>query len=196
LGKKKKKPKAPKATTTTSDSTENKTTEISTDEKPTPLETKEDDTPDYTYEELLQRFYTNLGVVEKKKLSVKLPQMLSDGPRKSILVNFKEICDGLKRPYDHVISFIATELGTEAFMDGRQRLVMRGRWRPANMENVLRRYVQTYVICTVCKSPDTVLEKENRLFFVKCSNCKSRPSVAAVKEGYVATTNINKQRQH
>ncbi|KAH0659854.1 hypothetical protein KY289_028602 [Solanum tuberosum] len=32
----------------------------------------------------------------------------------------------------------------------------------------LRRYVNEYVICNGCKSPATILSKENRLFFLRC----------------------------
>ncbi len=31
-----------------------------------------------------------------------------------------------------------------------------------------------YVVCKTCKSPDTLLNKENRLYFVTCESCGSR----------------------
>ncbi|MCL7021711.1 hypothetical protein MKW94_018917 [Papaver nudicaule] len=49
-------------------------------------------------------------------------------------------------------------------------------------------YVVTdeYVICNGCKSPDTILSKENRLFFLRCEQCGSGRSVAPIKAGFVA----------
>jgi translation initiation factor 2 subunit 2 len=38
------------------------------------------------------------------------------------------------------------------------------------MEAVLRSYIMEYVTCKTCKSPDTLLEKDNRLFFVTCQS--------------------------
>lgn len=55
-----------------------------------------------------------------------------------------------------------------------------------NYEQVLKHYIREYVICKVCKSYDTVMEKENRLHFVKCSACNSRLSVAQIRQGFQA----------
>ena len=33
-----------------------------------------------------------------------------------------------------------------------------------------------YVQCQICKSPDTLLGKENRLYYVTCESCGSRES--------------------
>jgi len=37
-----------------------------------------------------------------------------------------------------------------------------------------------YLTCRTCKSPDTVLNKENRLYFITCNSCGSRRSVTYV----------------
>ncbi|KAI8574542.1 hypothetical protein RHMOL_Rhmol01G0363000 [Rhododendron molle] len=60
------------------------------------------------------------------------------------------------------------ELGTSGSLDGQQRLVVKGRFMPKFFEGILRRYVNEYVICNGCKSPDTILSKENCLFFLRC----------------------------
>ena len=52
------------------------------------------------------------------------------------------------------------------------------------IENVLRRYIVEYVTCKTCKSPDTTLTKDNRLFFMTCSSCGSTRSVQAIKTGF------------
>ena len=38
----------------------------------------------------------------------------------------------------------------------------------------------------MCKSHDTLLKKENRIFFVSCENCGSTRSVNAIKTGFQA----------
>ena len=43
-----------------------------------------------------------------------------------------------------------------------------------------------YVTCKICKSSDTLLGKENRLFFVTCESCGSRNSVSTIKAGFQA----------
>ncbi|KAL1567211.1 fimbrin-2-like [Salvia divinorum] len=51
---------------------------------------------------------------------------------------------------------------------GAGQLVVKGRFVPKNFERILRRYINEYVICNGCKSPDTILSKENRPFFLRC----------------------------
>ncbi|KAA3472116.1 eukaryotic translation initiation factor 2 subunit beta-like isoform X1 [Gossypium australe] len=92
----------------------------------------------------------------------------------------------MHRQPDHVMAFLLAELGTSGSLDGQQRLVVKGRFAPKNFEGILRRYINEYVICLGCKSPDTILSKENRLFFLRCEKCGSGRSVAPIKAGFVA----------
>ena len=44
-------------------------------------------------------------------------------------------------------------------LDGQARLVVKGRFLPKVFEGILRRYINEYVICNMCKSADTLLHK-------------------------------------
>lgn len=46
------------------------------------------------------------------------------------------------------------------------------------------RYIKEYVTCHTCRSPDTILQKDTRLFFLQCETCGSRCSVASIKSGF------------
>lgn len=46
------------------------------------------------------------------------------------------------------------------------------------------RYIKEYVTCHTCRSPDTILQKDTRLFFLQCEACGSRCSVASIKSGF------------
>ena len=41
------------------------------------------------------------------------------------------------------------------------------------IELVIRKYINNFVRCRTCKSPDTTLNKRDRLHFLKCSICQS-----------------------
>ena len=71
-------------------------------------------------------------------------------------------------------------------MDGNQRLVIKGRFQQKQIETVLKKYIVEYVTCKICKSAETLLSKENRLYFVQCQTCGSTRSVGAIKTGFVA----------
>ena len=47
-------------------------------------------------------------------------------------------------------------------------------------------YLVEYVTCKTCRSLDTLLTKENRIFFMACESCGSRRSVNAIKSGFQA----------
>lgn len=138
---------------------------------------------DYTYHDLLSRaFYkirqANPEMGDRKRYTMIPPQILREGTKKTIFSNLTEICKRMHRNQEHVVQFLFTELGTSGSVDGSQRLVIKGRYMPKHIENVLRHYIVEYVTCKICKSPNTVLVKENRLNFVHVRR-RARPAPRA-----------------
>lgn len=150
---------------------------------------------DYSYDELLTRVFDimreknpEMIAGEKKKIVMRPPQVLRAGARRTCFANFSEISRMLHRQPKHLLAFIFAELGTSGSVDGNNQLIIRGRFNQKQIENVLRRYIKEYVTCHTCKSPDTLLQKEERLFFLQCETCGSRCSVASIKSGFQAVT--------
>jgi len=125
---------------------------------------------------------------EKKRYTIVPPSVMRDGNKKTVFANVADICKRMHRQPEHVIQFLFAELGTSGSIDGSQRLVIKGRFQQKQIEAVLRRYIVEYVTCKTCKSPDTILTKENRLFFLQCEACGSTRSVSAIKSGFQAQT--------
>uniref|UniRef100_A0A8C3D2R0 Eukaryotic translation initiation factor 2 subunit 2 n=1 Tax=Cairina moschata TaxID=8855 RepID=A0A8C3D2R0_CAIMO len=131
---------------------------------------------DYTYDELLNRVFNimreknpDMVAGEKRKFVMKPPQVVRVGTKKTSFVNFTDIC----------------KFGS---IDGNNQLVIKGRFQQKQIENVLRRYIKEYVTCHTCRSPDTILQKDTRLYFLQCETCHSRCSVASIKTGFQAVT--------
>ncbi|SAM02183.1 hypothetical protein [Absidia glauca] len=149
---------------------------------------------DYTYDELLGRVFNILRqnnpelVGEKKRYTIVPPSIHREGNKKTIFANVADISKRLHREPEHVIQFLFAELGTTGSVDGAQRLIIKGRFQQKQIENVLRRYIVEYVTCKTCKSPDTIMTKDNRLYFVQCEACGSTRSVSAIKTGFKAQT--------
>ncbi|KAL0063927.1 translation initiation factor eIF-2 beta subunit [Marasmius tenuissimus] len=148
---------------------------------------------DYLYPELLGRFYSLLHAANPallstsaKRYTIAPPSIHREGNKKSIFANISDICKRMHRQPEHVIQFLFSEMGTTGSVDGAGRLVIKGRFQQKQVENVLRRYIVEYVTCKTCKSPDTLLTKENRIFFMACESCGSRRSVNAIKSGFQA----------
>ena len=88
---------------------------------------------------------------DKKRTKMKPPQVAPYGSRKTIFVNFVEICSTMHREPDHCLSYLLAELGTSGSIDGQQRLVLKGRFTPKGVENNVRRYISEYVTCKMCR---------------------------------------------
>jgi len=150
---------------------------------------------DYTYDELLEIIYNKIKEKNpesesgtKKKLVMRPPQVLRVGTKKTSFANFLEICKSLHRQPKHMQAFLLTELGTSGSVDANNQLIIKGRFQQKQIESVLRKYIKEYVACQTCRSPETILQKETRLFFLQCETCGSRRSVANIKSGFQAVT--------
>lgn len=150
---------------------------------------------DYTYDELLVRVFNimreknpDMVAGKKQKFVMRPPQVVRIGTKKTSFANFTEICKTLHRQAKHLLDFLLAELGTSGSVDGNSQLIIKGRFQQKQIENVLRRYIKEYVTCHTCRSPDTILQKDTRLFFLQCETCGSRCSVASIKSGFQAVT--------
>lgn len=148
---------------------------------------------DYTYDELLNRVFNiikeknpDMITGEKKKFVMKPPQVARVGTKKTSFSNFADICKLLRRQEKHLLNFLLAELGTSGSLDIQKQLTIKGRFQQKQIENVLRRYIKEYVTCHTCRSPDTNMVKEERLFFLKCENCGATCSVASIRSGFQA----------
>jgi translation initiation factor 2 subunit 2 len=100
-----------------------------------------DSTAAVPYKAMLNRFFTllvdrhpDLMGGSGKSYKIPPPQCLREGNKKTLLANLHEICKRLKRPDEHVTSFLFAELGTSGSVDGSRRLVIRGRFQAKQIE--------------------------------------------------------------
>jgi len=150
---------------------------------------------DYTYDELLKRVF---GIMEEKHpdmaarhtkgFVMRPPQVVRSGTKKTAFVNFMDIAKALHRQPKHLLAFLQAELGTVGTIDGSNQLILKGKFQQRNIETVLRKYIKEYVFCHTCRSPDTILNKDVRLFFLQCNTCRSKCSVQSIKTGFQAVT--------
>ena len=123
---------------------------------------------------------------DRKRFLMKPPQVVREGSKRVVVINFGDICKTLNRSIDHVYAFMLAEMGTTGSIDASNRMVIKGRFTPKAIEQLIRRYVAEYVSCSSCKSPQTTMQKQNRLYFMQCNNCGARRSVTPIKTGFVA----------
>jgi translation initiation factor 2 subunit 2 len=132
------------------------------------------------YEEMLKRVYSQLPpeVFEHKRFELPVPRSTIAGS-KTILHNFKEVCDILNREPVHLLKYLSKEMATAGSKDG-ARVIFQGKFNRDSLEHLIRRYAEQFVICPVCKRPDTKIMKEKRLYFLVCEACGAKSSIRAI----------------
>lgn len=159
---------------------------------------------DYTYQELINRAFQFLhgknpslagGASQRKKVTLQLPQVAREGTKKTVFLNFGSTCKSIHRQQDHLLAYLCAELGTTGNIQEGGRLVIKGRFSAEGIGNVLKRYMLEYVVCTSCRSPDTVLMRDatTRLYFVSCESCGAKRSVAPIRQGFMAQVERRKK---
>jgi len=150
---------------------------------------------DYTYDELLKRVFTiiqeknpEMQARHTKGFVMRPPQVVRSGTKKTAFVNFMDIAKAVHRQPKHLLAFLQAELGTVGTIDGSNQLILKGKFQQRNIETVLRKYIKEYVFCHTCRSPDTILNKADRIFFLQCMTCHSKCSVQSIKTGFQAVT--------
>ena len=131
------------------------------------------------YEELLDKAFSKIPEQSISKERFEVPKVTGhiEG-NKTIISNFIQICDALRREPSHLLKYIQRELATPAIIEG-PRLIL-GRKISANIINQkIALYVNDFVLCSECKRPDTQLIKEGKIYQVKCLACGAKHPVKA-----------------
>lgn len=134
----------------------------------------------HNYLELLERAFASIPEKAQRASKYEMPRAntINIGS-KTIIVNFKEICEKINRDASHVSRFVLRELATAGSIE-ESRLTLQGRFSKEQVDGLVERYVRTYVICPSCGKPDTKLTKEGRLTFVQCEVCGAKNPVRAL----------------
>jgi len=154
----------------------------------------------FNYEMLLTRIYNilkanNPALSEKTKLVIKPPQIVKATGKRTFWVNFVEICNQMKRTPEHVLAFVTAELGAEGSIN-EEKMLLKDKFNTKQIESLLKKYINEYVICSLCKTSNTVLIKDSntRLYILKCESCQSTRTVTSIRTGYHAVTKADRKK--
>ena len=129
------------------------------------------------YPTLLKRLREGLPqeILEYSRFKTPKVDSFIEGNR-TFIRNFREICDTLSRPEISVLKYVARELATAGSVEG-STAVFQGKFTRDVLDSLIERYTQLYVICPICKRPDTKLSKEGKFLFLICEACGAKSSV-------------------
>jgi translation initiation factor 2 subunit 2 len=132
---------------------------------------------EYGYDTLLKRARTQLPEIGSKRERLELPKLnYARIGMRTVIFNFKEVADAMDRDPQHLLKYLTGEMATAATIQG-SRVIFQGKFSEDTFHRLVDRYMETFVVCPICKSPDTKIVKEKRLSFLICDACGARSSI-------------------
>jgi translation initiation factor 2 subunit 2 len=132
------------------------------------------------YKELLKKARKELpdSVFEKERFEVPKVRGHVQG-NKTILSNFIQIADTLRRPVEHMLKFVLKELATPGEVKKNGSVIIGSKIPAARINEKIRKYADEFVLCAECGKPDTKIEKDGGFANIKCMACGSKYPVKA-----------------
>ncbi len=130
------------------------------------------------YDELLNKIIEN----RKSDLHSRFipPQVEITQMGQKTVITLGAFANYINRPIKHISNYLMHELISSGQLDG-EKLILSGRFSRNIVNEKINNYLNEYVICRQCKSPDTQLIKEGKNYYIKCLGCGAEYPVGRIK---------------
>lgn len=96
---------------------------------------------------------------------------------KTVLSNFGEISNSLRREPQHMLKFILKELATPGDVKGAGTVIIGSKISASRINDKIEQYARLFVICPECGKPDTQISKDKNINFMKCMACGAKSPI-------------------
>ena len=129
---------------------------------------------------MLEDVRKNLPEIVFVKERFEIPKVLGhvQGSR-TIITNFLQIASTLRRDHEHLLKYVLKELATPGEIKKSGALIIGTKVPASRINEKVRQYTNEFVLCFECGKPDTKLEKEGELLYMKCTACGAKNIVKA-----------------
>ena len=135
---------------------------------------------DFNYESLLKSAMEKVPKREGSGKRFKVPQVVVEAQgAKTVIKNMAEVASGLRREPEQVGRFIAKEMAAPGSIQNGM-FVLQAKANREILQKKLEDYIKNFVYCRVCGEPDTKLEKDDRIVFIRCEACGARSAAKPV----------------
>ncbi|QKR00504.1 translation initiation factor IF-2 subunit beta [Metallosphaera tengchongensis] len=133
---------------------------------------------DKSYTALLDRLYAKLPKKDLATETQTLPvlSIITVG-NTTIIKNFSEFCDRIRREDKLCMRYLLKELAAAGSLSDNGQLSIQGKFSSSIVNTFMDRFIKTYVQCSTCKSLDTVLVKDKKIWYIQCLACGAKSSV-------------------
>jgi translation initiation factor 2 subunit 2 len=131
------------------------------------------------YEKLLEKARSQLPESVLKKERFEIPKVKGHVQgNKTVIANFNQIVQDLRRDPQHLLKFLQRELATPGIIDG-PRLILGRKLNSSLINQRIELYTKTFVLCQECNKPDTKMIKEDKVLSLKCTACGAKYPIKA-----------------
>jgi len=130
------------------------------------------------YKELLEQVRKQMpeSVFKKERFEITKVVGHVQGNR-TIISNFLQIAGNLGREPDHLLKFVLRELAAPGEIKKSGSIIIGTKIPASRINEKIKEYANLFVFCHECGKPDTKIEKERELTFIKCMACGSKHNV-------------------
>jgi len=130
------------------------------------------------YKKLLEEARKDLPehVFQKERFEIPKVKGHIQGNR-TIISNFLQIASTLGREPENMLKFVLRELATPGEIKKSGSVIIGSKVPASRINEKIKQYANSYVFCYECGKPDTKIEREGNLSFIKCTVCGSRHSI-------------------
>ena len=127
------------------------------------------------YKQLLEKARKSLpeSVFEKQRFDILKAIGHIQGNR-TILSNFLQIAVILRREPEHLLKYILRELATPGEIKKSGSVIIGTKISASRINEKIWQYANVFVLCLECGKPDTKIEKDGSILFLKCAACGAR----------------------
>ena len=134
------------------------------------------------FNDMLNDVYSELESITANNTKLIIPNpIIEKSTTNTYWKNVKKVLQSINRPPEHFIEFFNKELKTGEWISASKAdgIVMIGKFNSNQIMHVISEYVKKYVVCNICKSTNTSLDKNKdlRSYFVCCKKCKSQYTI-------------------
>jgi translation initiation factor 2 subunit 2 len=129
------------------------------------------------YESLLSRARSKLPEIVSVRERFEIPNVRGHlQGNKTIVTNFNQICSTLHRDSAHMLKYLLKELATSGELRN-SLLIFNRKISSKEVNQKIRQYTNTFVLCYECGKPDTNIILEGNVSFIKCQACGSKQHI-------------------
>lgn len=132
------------------------------------------------YKKLLKQARKELPdmVFEKERFEIPKIRGHIQGNR-TIISNFIQIADSLRREPEHMLKYVLRELATPGEIKKSGSVIIGTKISASRVNEKIKQYANEFVLCSECGKPDTKIEKEDNFSYLKCAACGARHRIKA-----------------